>query len=158
MKIINFLIFLIAISSVNGQAQKSTSKTAVKPMNAPVPFKLKTRLGIYDNGSIVNVNEGRQLLGFPVKVFDGKNIPCSIISYNFMYHRKGLIEDEKSQKKQSVFTSVGDRFTSTPLPALWKDNIMETLQKGEELYFFDIIIKDRSGRRTFAPELKISIQ
>ena len=68
------------------------------------------------------------------------------------------MENEETGKKEIRFSTVGERFNSTPLPQIWKDNLTESLKKDEELYFYDIIIKDKLGRRTFAPELKIRIQ
>ena len=53
---------------------------------------------------------------------------------------------------------VTNQFTVTPVPAIWQTNIAETLKKGESLYFFDIIVLDKQGRRFFAPELNITIQ
>jgi hypothetical protein len=32
------------------------------------------------------------------------------------------------------------------------------LQKDEQLYFFDIVVKDKEGRDFFAPEIKITIK
>jgi hypothetical protein len=43
-------------------------------------------------------------------------------------------------------------------PPVWQKNIADGLHTGEELYFFDIIVFDKQGRRFFAPEIKIAIQ
>jgi hypothetical protein len=49
-------------------------------------------------------------------------------------------------------------FKTTPLPKVWVDNLKNGFQKDEELYFFDIIVKDNKDRKFFAPDLKITIQ
>ncbi|HET7117622.1 MAG TPA: hypothetical protein VFI29_14100, partial [Hanamia sp.] len=61
-------------------------------------------------------------------------------------------------KRETTFTLAADRFYSTPLPKVWIDNIQGRLQPDEQLYFFDIVVKDKKGRRFFAPELKITIK
>ena len=65
---------------------------------------------------------------------------------------------KKQEKKVSRFTNLSDMFTSTPLPKVWIDNIKDSFQKDEELYFFDIIVKDNKDRKFFAPDLKITVQ
>ena len=74
-----------------------------------------------------------------------------------MYKKKSVIENEQTGKKEIAFTTVSDLFKTTPLPEVWKANIAGRLQKGEELYYFDIIVQDKLNRKFFAPELKIKI-
>ncbi len=81
-----------------------------------------------------------------------------IDSYHFLYKRKGVIEDEETGRKQVAFTTISELFEKSPLPKIWIDNIQNGFQTGEELYFFDIVVKDKAGRRFFAPDLKITVQ
>ena len=150
--VLNVLV-VFAFGQVNPVVKPGTKSVA-----RPQSFKLKTLLGKNEGEATVTLDEGLQLLNFPLRVVDDKNNSCTIISYNLMYKRKGMVEDETTGKKDITFTSVGDRFTTTPLPGIWKENISETLKKEEELFFFDIIIRDKFGRKTFAPQLKIRIQ
>jgi len=94
----------------------------------------------------------------PLKITDGNKILYTIDSYQFLYKRKSVIQDEQTGQKQNTFTKVSDRFRSTPLPKVWIDNLKGGFQKDEELYFFDIVVKDKTGRLFSAPELKITIQ
>ena len=150
MRIFSFII-LISIFSFHLSAQ------SIKP-GKPKAIKLKTFLGKNQNGATVTLDEAQQLINFPLRIVDMNNERCNLISYNFIYRRKAFLENEETGKKEIKFSTVGDRFNSTPLPQIWKDNLAESLKKDEELYFYDIIIKDKLGRRTFAPELKIRIQ
>ena len=75
-----------------------------------------------------------------------------------VYKEKGYIVDDETGKNEVTFTNVADRFDKTPLPKVWIDNIKGRLQKDEQLYFFDIVVKDKEGREFFAPELKITIK
>jgi hypothetical protein len=94
----------------------------------------------------------------PVKILDDKKVNYTIASYQFAYKRISSKEDEETGKITAENDLVARQFNVTPLPAIWQTNIAETLHKGESLYFFDIIVLDKQGRRFFAPELNITIQ
>jgi len=115
-------------------------------------------LGVNKNGATVTVDEAAQLIALPLKITDEKGNVYPIDSYQFLYRKKGGIQDEQTGKVTVTFTVESDRFTSTPLPKIWIDNLNNGFQKDEQLYFFDIVVKDKEGRRFFAPELKIMIQ
>jgi hypothetical protein len=104
------------------------------------------------------VQEASQLAGLPLKVTDDKKNIYTVTSYGFIYKRKGVIEDEESGGKKIAFTTLADKFNETPLPKIWIDNLKDGFQKDEELYFYDILVKDDKGRKFFAPDLKITIQ
>ncbi len=119
---------------------------------------MQTFLGINTNGATITKEEAEQLIALPLKITDEKKNTYTIDSYQFLYKRKSVVQDEETGKKQSTFTTVADRFKATPLPKVWIDNLKGGFQKDEELYFFDIVVKDNSGRIFSAPELKITIQ
>ena len=150
----SFLLLIMAFAEAQ-VVKKSPSKTFAK-FKPPV---VKTYLGkISGLESIGNVEEIKNLIGQPIKIVDEKEISYTINSYQFVYKRKGITEDEESGKTSPQSDIVSNHFTTTPLPAIWQKNIIEGLHKGEEIYFFDIIAIDKQGRRFFAPELKIKIQ
>lgn len=122
------------------------------------PPVVKTYLGVNQNGAQVTVDEGVQLAGLPLKITDAEKNQYTIDSYQFLYRQKSYILDDETGKKKEVYTISADRFNSTPLPKVWVDNIRQRLQSGEQLYFFDIVVKDKKGREFFAPELKITIK
>lgn len=147
-----FLSFSFAASSF---AQDSTIITKVPKFKPPV---VKTFLGVNQNGAQVTVEEGNQLAGLPLKIVDDKNNTYPIDSYQFLYKQKSFITNDETGKRETTYTLAADRFDSTPLPKLWVNNIAGRLQPDEQLYFFDIVVKDKQGRRFFAPELKITIK
>jgi len=151
-----FLVFLLVTAiSFAGVAQ------AKKPANNFVKFKppvVKSYLGKYTGVTSCSPEEGKQAILQPLKIADDKNADFRISSYQFAYKRLGVTEDETTGAVTPARDMVAQRFTETPLPEIWKSNITEQLHKGEELYFFDIIVYDKQGRLFFAPELKISIQ
>lgn len=147
-----FLFLSVAAASF---AQDSTIITKVPKFKPPV---VKTYLGVNQNGAHVTVEEGNQLVGLPLKIVDDKNNPYPIDSYQFLYKQKSTILNDETGKQETTFTQVADRFDSTPIPKVWIANIAGRLQPDEQLYFFDIVVKDKEGRRFFAPELKIIIK
>lgn len=154
-----FLLFLLCVFtgffSFAQEPQKKPQITKVAKFKPPV---VKSFLGINTNGATVTGEEANQLITLPLKISDAQNNVYSIDSYHFLYKRKGVIEDEETGRKQVKFTTVADVFKTTPLPKIWIDNIQNDFQKGEEIYFFDVVVKDKTGRKFFAPDLKITIQ
>lgn len=122
------------------------------------PPVVKTYLGVNQNGAEVTLDEGTQLVGLPLKITDEKNNQYPVVSYQFLYRQKSYILNDETGEKEKVFTISADRFNETPLPKLWVENIRQRLQPEEQLYFFDIVVKDKEGREFFAPEIKITIK
>jgi hypothetical protein len=147
-------IFLFAITGLVSFAQ-DPAITKVPKFKPPV---VKSYLGINTNGATVTKEEASQLIALPLKITDYKKNIYTIDSYHFLYKRKGVIQDEETGKKNTTFTNVADVFKTTPLPKVWIDNLKDDFQKDEELYFFDIVVKDNKNRKFFAPDLKITIQ
>lgn len=136
--------------------------TAQQPVITKVtkfkPPVVKTLLGIRSNGDSVTAEEAGRLIGLPLQITDAKKNTYAISSYGFLYKRKSAITDEETGRKSITFTTVADKFKSTPLPQVWSNNLKDGFQKDEELYFFDVVVKDNMNRIFFAPDLKIIIQ
>lgn len=147
-------IFLFAITGLVSFAQ-DPAITKVPKFKPPV---VKSYLGINTNGATVTKEEASQLIALPLKITDDKKNIYTIDSYHFLYKRKGVIQDEETGRKSTTFTNVADLFKTTPLPKVWIDNLKDGFQKDEELYFFDIVVKDSKNRKFYAPDLKITIQ
>ena len=75
-----------------------------------------------------------------------------------MYKKRAVTEDEGTGKVSPTTSSVAQLFRETPVTTLWQNILSEQLKPGDELYFFDIIVKDTQGRLMFAPDLKIKIK
>jgi hypothetical protein len=150
-----FLIFAFSISALFSFAQTKPAIIKVEKFKPPV---VKTFLGVNQNGASVTADEAAQLISLPLKITDDKNNAYDVDSYQFLYRKKSFIQDEQSGKAIPTFTISASRFDSTPLPKIWIDNLKSGLQKDEQLYYFDIVVKDKKGRRFFAPEIKITIK
>ena len=149
------LCLFLLFSFVTVSFAQDTTITREPKFKPPV---VKTILGVNQNGAQVTADEGNQLVGLPLKIVDDKNNAYPIESYQFLYRQKSYILNPETGKKEVSFTLAADRFFATPLPKVWVDNIKGRLQPDEQLYFFDIVVKDKQGRRFFAPELKITIK
>lgn len=123
------------------------------------PSTVKSYLGKFSGkNAIATVSEAKQVLALPLRLTDAKNNSYKISSYQFAYTKWGSVEDEVTKEVTQKSTLSADRFTTTPLPEIWQENVTEALHAGEELFFYDIIAFDPEGRRFFAPEIKIVIQ
>jgi hypothetical protein len=148
-------IFLFAATAKISFAQQKEVITKVQKFKPPV---VKTFLGINQNGAQVTTDEANQLIALPLKIVDAQNHAYPISSYRFLYRKKSIILNDETGRKEETFTITADRFDTTPLPKVWINNIQGHLQPEEQLYFFDIVVKDKEGREFFAPELKITIK
>ncbi len=151
-------LFMIITVSFTANAQK---KPAAKPGSTVQKFKppkLQTTLSTYQGPASISVEQAVNIIGLPLKIYDDKKNEYAISSYQFVYRKVGVTEDENTGKVTPVSSMSADRFRTTPLPDVWVKTIKNQLKSGEELYFVDIIVKDTQGHVMYAPELKISIQ
>jgi hypothetical protein len=157
MKIVKYLVLILTLSTsvLISSAQEKPVITKVPKFKPPV---VKTFLGENQNGASVTQEEASRLIALPLQIKDVKNNLYAVNSYQFLYRQKGFRQDEETGKNEIVFTIKSDRFKVTPLPDIWVNSLKNTFQPGEELYFFDIVVKDKEGRLFFAPELKIAIK
>ena len=156
-KILFAVVLSITLTTVIAQKPKPTAVKSTK-FQKFTPPKLTSMLGIRTDTATVYREEAVQLVKLPLKVTDDKKNVYTISSYQLMYKRRAVTEDEQTGKVSPVISNVSDLFRETPLPALWIKILTEQMRAGEELYFFDIVAKDAQGRLMFAPELKIKIK
>lgn len=156
-KILFAVVLSITLTTVIAQKPKPTAVKSTK-FQKFTPPKLTSMLGIRTDTASVYREEAVQLVKLPLKVTDDKKNVYTISSYQLMYKRRAVTEDEQTGKVSPVISNVSDLFRETPLPALWIKILTEQMRTGEELYFFDIVAKDAQGRLMFAPELKIKVK
>ncbi len=149
--------FLWTASPLLAQRNKPAAQKAPATQKFKPP-KVKTFLGDRSDSVGVSSEEGSNLVGMSLRIEDDNKVAYSISSYQFLYRKKEITEDEELTGKTSITSSiVAHRFKSTPLPDIWIQNVREQLKPGEELYFFDVVAKDTQGHLFFAPTLKIKI-
>ena len=159
-----FISLCFSFSAFSQSAKPAVKKTVVKKngtITSVAKFKppvVKTFLGRNEKEATVTIDEANQLVNLPLRIVDQANNVYTISSYQFLYKKRSVIEDEQTGKRQTVFTNTADIFKATPLPKVWKENISGGLQKGEELIFFDIVVNDKQNRKFFAPDIKIVVK
>ena len=155
---LSFTIILFSLT-VAAQQTKPKPKPAAAPAAKFKPPVVKSSWGrLTGSNATCFPEEIKQLVSMPLKIVDAKSTSYEIASYQLAYNRLVVTEDEATGKTSAAKEQVGRQFDETPLPQVWQTNITEQIHKGEELYFYDIIVIDKQGRRFFAPELKITIQ
>jgi len=154
------LLCFLAFTTIT-VAQKPA--TPVKPKVVPVqkfkPPKLNTKLGNSSDTLItVSVDEALHLIELPLSITDDKKAAYTVNTYQCLYKRKGVTEDEESGKVSPTSTVIAQVFRSTPLSEIWRKTLNEQLKSGEEIFFFEVIAKDAQGRLMFAPNLKLVVK
>ena len=153
MKTLLSIICLFTLVTAGAQPPKNNrQKNPVVVATKPV---FKTSLADLVNTATILVEELTQLIAVPFKVTDDKKNTYPIVSYRLLYTKQGVTENEEMTKAMPTSSKVSGYFTSTPLPAIWVDNIRQGLKPGEEMLFFDIVVKDPKGKLWFVPNLKI---
>jgi hypothetical protein len=114
-------------------------------------------MGGYRDSITLNVTEAENIINKPLKIFDDNKAVYVISSYQFIYRRKVVTEDEITGKAIPTSSMVAGTFKTTPMPDIWINSVKEQVSPGEELHFFDIIAKDAQGRIMYAPDFKIKV-
>ena len=156
-KLLFTVVSTLCISTAFAQKPKQVAGKPVK-FQKFTPPKLTSMLGIRSDSATVVLEEAVQLIKLPLKVTDDKKNVYTVSSYQAMYKRRAVTEDEKTGKALPITSTVIENFRTTPLSPIWIKILTEQLRTGEEIDFFDIVVKDAQGRLMFAPELKIKIK
>jgi hypothetical protein len=127
----------------------------IKPYKPPQLF---SSLGSYTGKKTADVEDAKKVILLPLIIHDSAGNMYTISSYQFLYRYRTKYEDEVTGEVKQSFATSAQLFKATPLPSVWTNHISEDLKSGEELYFFDIIVKDAKGRAMYAPDLSITIK
>ena len=161
LKILGVLIFTLIGGYQIAFAQTKpavNTTTTTKYKTKIVPPKLKTSLGILTDTATVSLDQAKAVIGTGLKVTDDKNNTYIITHYQLLYKQKIMNEDEKTGKQFPSQKTVSQTFRQTPLSAAWVKRLQEDFAKGEEVLFFDIIVKNAQGQLFFAPSLKLQLK
>jgi hypothetical protein len=158
MRYFKVLVITLLISCSISYAQTNPTEPVVTPVKKFKAPPLKTQLSIYKDSVSLSVEEAKNVIAAALKVTDDKKNDYRITYYNFLYRRRVVTEDEKTGQAIPTEAVVSDDFNVTPLPALWISTIKDQLRSGEELFFFDIIVKDAQGRVMYAPNFRIKVK
>ncbi len=133
-KKIIYLLLVSCITCYSSKAQLSTNRIKQGTITKVAKFKppvVKTFLGRNSETDTVFIEEANQLINLPLRIIGDKNNSYMVTSYQFMYKKKSVIENEQTGRKEIAFTTVSDLFKTNPLPEIWRTNIGSSLQKDE---------------------------
>ncbi len=151
-----FLLYCLAVSTVAISQTKPATNPTVQKFKPP---KLYISLGTKKDTLITaSVDETTALINQPLSITDDKKGVYTISSYQCLYKRRAVTEDEETGKVSPTTSIVVQRFSTTPISEIWRTTIAQQLKAGEEITFFDVVIKDAQGRLMFAPSLKIIVK
>lgn len=150
------LIAGLPLYAQSGKGKKATGKaapaTAVKK-----PLRFSTTWGIYLSDSLPRT-EVLKLLDSPLVVRDEKNTRFPVVSFDFTYEKREAYLNDTTGQPGLYTDYTGDRFKTDRLSPLWSSRLKEILQKGEALYFDNIIIKYPGDKYYKVPELRIIVR
>ncbi|HNP54235.1 MAG TPA: hypothetical protein PKK69_06445 [Ferruginibacter sp.] len=154
----SFVIALCLLSfGFAGTAQiRNKTVRVIKQSPVKIPV-LKTFMGGWKDSISVSAQEIENNLGLPLKAIDDKKKIYTISSYQFLYWKKVATEDESGKISYTRSLSA-ERFTVTPLPALWLNHVKEDVKAGDEIRFTDVIVKDENGRVFYSSNLVLTIR
>ncbi len=148
-----FVVCLTLLGSVNVFAQTKPTKFVKY-----TPPKLFTTIGVLKDSAKAPMAQAKAILGQKLIIKDAKgSTNYTIQSYQFIYTKRTVSEDENGNAIASKSIVAKQFYNGDPLPVSLVTTMREQMLEGEELYFFDIIVKDDKGRIMFAPTLKIFI-
>lgn len=133
-------------------------KKAITKNSRTTLVKIYTSLNGLSDSSRITAEDAEKMIALPLTIQDTKKTQYTISSYQFMYVKKGVTEDEVSGKVTPVMSSVSNIFKSSPLSPIWIKSIQEQVKPGEELFFFDIIVKTSTGKLLYAPTLRLLVR
>ena len=157
-RIVFTVFFSLCLVTAIGQTPKPGKPVARTGMQKFKPPKLYTAISVYTDSIVVSRAEALLLIAQPLRIYDDKKSIYSISTYQFMYLRRSVTENEETGKVTPITSPAINLFRTSPIPLLWRNIITEELKSNEELYFFDVIVKDITGRLMFAPTFKIKIK
>ena len=152
------LCCLLFTGSIAAVAQAKPAKPVSKSVQKFIPPKLYSSIGTKSDSVGVTVDEALQLVNLPLTITDDKKNAYTISSYQCMYKKRGVTEDEQTGRVSPVTSISVQRFTSSPLSELWRTIISQQLKTGEEIYFYDIVVTDAQKHLMFAPDVKLVIK
>jgi hypothetical protein len=151
-----FIIVLLMCTTLTNYAQRpKPTQTLYAKFKVP---KLIVSLGGYKDSSFIAPLVADAIVGAKLNVVDAKNIAYTLSSYQFLYRKIVVSEDEATGKAYNTTSVKSSLFKVSPLPAMWLNAVRENLRSGEEIIFFDIIVKDAQGRFMYAPNLKLTVK
>ncbi|PUZ24288.1 hypothetical protein DCM91_12720 [Chitinophaga costaii] len=139
-------------------AKPGAAKTATQaPLAKKTDLRFRSTWGIYLSDTLPRP-EVIKTLDQNLVVRDQKNNKYEIISFEFTYEQKTSFVNDTTNKAGYYIEYLGDNFKHTAkLSDIWVNKLKETLQRGDELFFSNIIVKYPPDKYYKVPDLRFVI-
>ena len=137
--------------------KKPAAKTPAATAAAQKPLRFRTTWGIFLSDTLPRP-EVLKLLDSALIVRDGGNQKFPVVSFDFTWEKKEPYLNDTTNEVGFYTEYIGDSFKSDKIDTTWSNRLKETIQKGEVLFFNNIVIKYTGDKFYRAPELKITIK
>ncbi len=145
-----FLFFFLS----NSHAQVK-SKTIIKSETTPLTYQ--AYWGPVKSG-VVSASQIKATAQAPIIVRDNNKNVYEVVGFRISYVFKGTIKDESSSELKSVNDlRVSDFSDTNALSVPWFESIRDNVKQGDQIIFSKILFKTLSGKRLFAPDIRITV-
>lgn len=146
-----------AVAQSNKPAVKKPAAAKTPAAIAQKPLRFRTTWGIFLSDTLPRP-EVLKLLDSALIVRDGSNQKFPVVSFDFTWEKKEPYLNDTTNEVGFYTEYIGDSFKSNRIDTTWSNRLKETIQKGEVLFFNNIVIKYTGDKFYRAPELKITIK
>lgn len=149
--IVCLILSMLSMTLIKTEAQV----TKMAPFKAPI---LHTSLNGFSDSASIPYQDIRNFIDMPLVVMDSARKKYLVSSFQVIYRRLGVTENEKTKKVMPAYTFSSERFSGNQLSALWQRIIREESKPTESIRFFDVIVKDENNRLMFAGDLLLKLR
>jgi hypothetical protein len=146
-----------AVAQSNKPAVKKPAAAKTPAAVAQKPLRFRTTWGVFLSDTLPRP-EVLKLLDSALIVRDGSNQKFPVVSFDFTWEKKEPYLNDTTNEAGFYTEYIGDSFKSNKIDTTWSNRLKETIQKGEVLFFNNIVIKYTGDKFYRAPELKITIK
>lgn len=136
--------------------KKPVAKPAAAQPSAQKPLRFRTTWSIFLSDTLPRP-EVLKLLDSALTVRDGNNQKFPVVSFDFTYEKKEPFVNDTTNEVSIYTEYVGDSFKSDKISTAWSSRLKESIQKGEVLFFNNIVIRYTGDKLYRVPELKITV-
>ncbi|RPE09101.1 hypothetical protein EGT74_19015 [Chitinophaga lutea] len=154
-----YIALLLGCATTAFAQNKPARKSAPAKQQAAEkkPLRFTTSWHIFLSDSIPRP-ELLKILDSGLVVRDHQKNKFPVVSFDFTYEKKEPYVNDTTQEVTIATDLTGDSFKSDRLTPVWVKRLTEALEKGDVLFFNNIVIRYTGDKLYRAPELKIIVR
>ncbi|WP_291911298.1 hypothetical protein [Chitinophaga sp. CB10] len=155
----HLLLITCLMATINsfGQAAKPAAKKPAAASSGKRPAKLISTWGNFLSDSLPK-NELTKLLDSALVVRDEKGVKYPVISFAFTYETREVYLNDTTGQPGIYKDYIGNNFQDARMDSVWRKGMKEKLDKGNILYFDEILIKYSEDKIYKAPSLQFIVR